>query len=192
MTGKKIAISKLVIVEGKYDKIKLENILDADIVAVDGFGACRKTDKMRLIKELAEKKGVLIATDSDYAGYKIRVRLQSILKNAEISHVFIPNIKGKEKRKQSPSKEGFLGLEGIEDSKLYELFVPYASSIIRKDDIKTIHLYELGLIGKENSNQKRSEFLDSLGIAHRISNTMLLRLLNERFTLDKFIDLYYK
>lgn len=195
MAGKskpeKIPISQLVLVEGRYDKIKLENILDADIAAVDGFAVYKKSDKLDYIKQLAKNKGVLIATDSDYAGYKIRVRLESILKSAKVSHVFIPNIKGKEKRKQDPSKEGTLGLEGLPDSLLYELFLPYSSHRNIRTDIKIIHLYELGICGSKDAQKKRAQFLDKMGLPHRISNTMLLKLLNERYTLNEFMNLYY-
>ena len=184
----RIKISKLVIVEGKYDKIRLSNIIDAQIIPVNGFSVFNDSGLKETLKKLALEKGVLILTDSDTAGYKIRVYLTKILGNAEIINVLAPPISGKEKRKTLPSAQGLLGIEGISDEILYSLLLKYASDSSIRNDITSAHLYELGFSGKENSGQKKRMLTTALGVQPNISNRFLLRILNERFTLSQFYD----
>lgn len=108
-----IQIKQAVIVEGKYDKIKVSNILDTLIIETDGFGIFKDKNKQKLIRRLAETRGILILTDSDSAGFTIRSFLNGIVPKEQLINVYIPDIFGKEKRKSEPSKEGKLGVEGV-------------------------------------------------------------------------------
>ena len=110
-----IKIKEAVIVEGKYDKIRLSNFIDGLIITTDGFGIFKDKEKQRLIKHLADTRGILILTDSDGAGFVIRNFLKGAVSPDKIKHAYIPDILGKEKRKDKPSKEGKLGVEGISD-----------------------------------------------------------------------------
>ena len=108
-----IKIDRVVIVEGRYDKIKLSSVIDGIIIETDGFGIFNNKEKQKLIRKLAETKGLLILTDSDSAGFKIRSFIRGIVPAEQIKHAYIPDIFGKEKRKTEPSKEGKLGVEGV-------------------------------------------------------------------------------
>ena len=184
----KIKISKLILVEGKYDKITLENIVDADIIAVDGFGAFKNKQRLETIKRLASQKGAIIFTDSDVAGYKIRVYLEKVLCGKNVVNAFIPQIEGKEKRKENFSKQGYLGVEGMDATTIKNALLPYVSDTINRNDIDVSTLFKLGYTGSFNSKQKKNQLLKSLGIQVDISNKFLLRILNERFTIDEFIN----
>lgn len=184
----KIKISKLILVEGKYDKITLENIVDADIIAVDGFGAFKNKQRLETIKRLASQKGAIIFTDSDVAGYKIRVYLEKVLCGKNVVNAFIPQIEGKEKRKENFSKQGYLGVEGMDATTIKNALLPYVSDTINRNDIDVSTLFKLGYTGSVNSKQKKNQLLKSLGIQVDISNKFLLRILNERFTIDEFIN----
>ena len=109
-----IKLDRPVIVEGKYDVIKLSNILDALIIKTDGFGIFKDKEKQQLLLRLAGEKGIIVLTDSDGAGFVIRNFISSIIPPDKITHVYIPDISGKEKRKTAPSAEGKLGVEGVE------------------------------------------------------------------------------
>ena len=115
-----IKLSQPVIVEGKYDVIKLSNILDALIIKTDGFGIFKDSEKQRLIRRLANEKGIIVLTDSDSAGFVIRNFISSCVPKEKIINVYIPDIFGKEKRKAERSKEGKLGVEGVPESVILE------------------------------------------------------------------------
>ncbi|MEG1863640.1 MAG: toprim domain-containing protein, partial [Oscillospiraceae bacterium] len=104
----KIKVNQIIVVEGKYDAIKLDSILEGLIIPVNGFSVFTDQDKKNLLKELGKKSGIILITDSDTAGFKIRNYIQNICRDSEIIHVYIPNVKGRESRKSNPSKEGFL------------------------------------------------------------------------------------
>ena len=121
----RIKIDRPVIVEGKYDKIKLQSVIDATIITTDGFGIFNRKEKLMLIRRLAAGSGVIVLTDSDGAGKVIRKYISSALPKEKVVHIYIPEIPGKEKRKQTPSKAGTLGVEGIEqNAALQKLFAP--------------------------------------------------------------------
>ena len=115
-----VTTERAVIVEGKYDKIRLSSVIDGLIVTTEGFGVFSDKEKQRFIKKLAEERGLLILTDSDAAGFRIRNFLKNIVPEEQILHAYIPDIYGKEKRKDAPSKEGKLGVEGIDAATLEE------------------------------------------------------------------------
>ncbi|MBR2502939.1 MAG: toprim domain-containing protein, partial [Oscillospiraceae bacterium] len=118
----KIKISQIIVVEGKYDAIKLDSFVDALIIPVNGFSVFKDDEKKQLLRQLGEKNGIILLTDSDSAGFKIRNYIQNICRKAEIINVYIPQIQGKESRKAAPSKEGTLGVEGINREILMQCF----------------------------------------------------------------------
>ena len=117
----KIKVSRAVIVEGRYDKIKLSSLIDGIIIQTDGFRIYKDKEKAAMIRALAKKRGLLVITDSDRAGFQLRGFIRSIAKDADIRHVYIPQIKGKEKRKAIPGKEHLLGVEGMDADCLRKL-----------------------------------------------------------------------
>ena len=149
-----IKIKQAVIVEGKYDKIKLSNIIDAPIICTDGFGIFKDKERQKLIRMLAEKNGILVITDSDSAGFIIRNFIGSTVDKKYITNAYIPDIFGKERRKTEASKEGKLGVEGIDNSRLITALT--GSGIFTDAPVKNsgreitfADLYEAGLTGRE-------------------------------------------
>ncbi|MBQ2758744.1 MAG: DUF4093 domain-containing protein [Clostridia bacterium] len=182
---------RAVIVEGKYDKIRLSSILDALIITTDGFGIFNNKEKQTLIKRLAKEKGLLILTDSDAAGFKIRNLIKNIADEENVIHAYIPDIFGKEKRKTEYSKEGKLGVEGIDNSVLEEAlrksgFFNESECVKKQREITNADLYEAGLTGRENSAEKRRQLLLSLGLPQRLSGKNMLSILNTFMTYEEF------
>lgn len=181
------------IVEGKYDKIRLSNIVDAVIVPVNGFSIYKDRETAELIGTLARKTGIVILTDSDSAGFQIRNKIKELARGGEVIHVYVPDIRGKERRKREPSKQGLLGVEGIDDEILLEAFkkagVTAEIGGKPKDPITKADLMERGLVGSENSAQRRAELQRRLGLPERLSANMLLEILNVMYTREEFLGL---
>ncbi|MBQ4247912.1 MAG: toprim domain-containing protein, partial [Ruminococcus sp.] len=135
-----IKINEAIIVEGKYDKIKLSSIVDAVIIITNGFGIFKDEEKLGLIRYYAQKTGIIILTDSDAAGRKIRGYIKGAVKGGKITNVYIPDVFGKEKRKTKPSAEGKLGVEGIDVDTLLEAFrkagISASENTVRSDITK--------------------------------------------------------
>lgn len=176
----KIKISKAVVVEGKYDKIKLSSVIDGYIITTDGFGSFKNQEKTALFRRLAEEKGLIVATDADGAGLLIRNYFNSIIPKERLFHVYIPEISGKERRKSAPSKEGMLGVEGMEAELLRSLFLPFAEDtpVCEVEEISLMTLYEDGFRGKENSEEKRKAFLSAAGLPTNLSAKALVGAVN--------------
>ncbi len=185
---KKIPIEQVVIVEGKYDKITLENVIDATIISCDGFELFKNDSLKSSLKEMAKERGAIILTDSDRAGAIIRSHLRQILQNAEVYCLYIPAIEGKEKRKKAPGKEGLLGVEGMNAEVLAELFRGFEAKPI-PNIIKPLDLYECGFSGHEGAKNKKEKLLDYLKLPRHLSNNALLRELNRRYTKEEFYSL---
>ena len=181
MERKKLRISKAVIVEGKYDKIKLSSIIDAAIYTSDGFGIFKKDEKKALIKRIAKEKGVIILTDADSAGLLIRNYFNSILDKEDIIHLYTPYVKGKEKRKAEASKEGVLGVEGSDTEMLYRLFEPFdAENEIYTDcePLERSDFYKDGFSGGENSEEKRRALAIALDLPINLSSKAMIEAVN--------------
>ena len=134
-----LKVKEAVIVEGKYDKIKLSNLLDALIIETNGFSVYKDKKKLAFIKKLANERGLIVITDSDHSGFQIRNYLSSVIPKDKIKHIYIPDIYGKEKRKKEPSKEGKIGVEGIKSLNLPEFLstsslISYINSSMTKDE----------------------------------------------------------
>lgn len=188
-----IKIKEAVIVEGKYDKIKLSGILDTVIVETDGFAIFKDKEKQHLIRFLAEKRGIIIMTDSDSAGFKIRSFIKGITKNDNVKNVYIPDIYGKEKRKTEMSKEGKLGVEGMETqiimTALEKAGVLYNENSKKEGrEITHTDFFEDGISGGENSSRIRKTFAKHLGLPEMISSSALLKIINSYMTYDEYKD----
>ena len=187
-----IKLSQPVIVEGKYDVIKLSNILDALIIKTDGFGIFKDSEKQRLIRRLANEKGIIVLIDSDSAGFVIRNFISSCVPKEKIINVYIPDIFGKEKRKTERSKEGKLGVEGVPESVILEALRKAGVTASVTDEkrrlITNVDLYEYGLSGRENSSRKRKKLLAALSLPERMSTSSLVKILNSFVTYEEFIE----
>ena len=185
-----IKLDRPVIVEGKYDVIKLSGFLDALIIKTDGFGIFKDKEKQQLLLRLAGEKGIIVLTDSDSAGFVIRNFISSIIPPDRITHVYIPDIFGKEKRKTALSAEGKLGVEGVEEKVLLEAFekagVTASLSNAKRRRITNLDLFEHGLSGRENSVQKRRLLLKRLELPERLSTSSLVKILNTFVTYEEF------
>lgn len=188
----KIKLDSPIIVEGKYDKIRLENIFETPIIITEGFGIFKNKDKKDFIKLLAQKSGIIVLTDSDSAGIMIRNHLKSFVPNDKIINIYLPEISGKERRKSSPSKQGILGVEGIDDDIIVSAF-ERAGVIGTKretnDKITKLDLYNLGIVGGEQSAKLRSEILAKLSLPTGLSATSMLEAINFLYTKEEFLKL---
>ena len=185
--------SKAIIVEGRYDKARLSGVIDALIITTDGFGIFNSKEKQTFIKKTAMEKGIIILTDSDAAGFKIRNFLKNIVPEDKITHAYIPDIYGKEKRKENPSKEGKLGVEGIDNSILSKALIKTGlfsenEDLTEKRLITTADLFEAGLSGRENSAERRRQLLHSMGLPARLTGKNLLAVLNTFMTYEDFAE----
>lgn len=182
----KLRLTQAVIVEGKYDKIKLEALVDSVILTTNGFRIFKDKEMQRLIRSLAKTCGIVVLTDSDAAGFQIRALLSGIVWEGEIINVYIPDILGKERRKRKPSAEGKLGVEGMEPEVLREAFDRAGISVngrkAPKDPITRLDLYDDGLCGGENSAQLRRSLYEKLGLPARLSTGSAIPLLNQILT----------
>jgi ribonuclease M5 len=185
-----IKIKKPIIVEGKYDKIKLSSFIDALIIQTDGFGIFKEKDKVDMLRTLAEKTGILVLTDSDTAGFKIRNYLNSCIPNKYITHVYIPDVFGKEKRKVAPSKEGKLGVEGVEKEiiiKALERAGVIGESV--SENVKKITKTDFfidGLSGNQNSQLMRQKLIKLLDLPEHLSANALIGVLNAMMSYDEY------
>lgn len=186
-----IKLKQTVIVEGKYDKIRLSNIIDATVITTDGFGIFKDKDRCSLIKMLAEKCGIIILTDSDRAGQLIRKHIEKIASKGEIINVYLPQIAGKEKRKTKPSAEGNLGVEGTDDKIILDALV--RAGVMGKVSEKTekkitkTDLFNSGLSGTDGSAEKRRSFCRFLRLPDFLTANSLLDALNSLYGYDDFI-----
>lgn len=185
-----IKIKEAVIVEGKYDKMQLKKVCDALIITTDGFRIFRDKDKKEFLKALAQRQGLLILTDSDRAGFVIRSHLKSFIPPEQIKNVYIPDIPGKEKRKDKASKEGLLGVEGINEETLAALLKEAEAKTVEQkgEPITKADLYELGLSGQTGSSALRQALIKELSLPSRLTANSLLEILNSAFTRDEFFE----
>ncbi len=188
-----IKINQAVVVEGKYDKIKLSSIIDAPIIVTNGFAIFKDKEKLSYIKRVARTKGIVILTDSDNAGFMIRKRiLQAVEKDDNVINVYIPDVFGKEKRKTHHSAEGKLGVEGIDKQLLIDAFKKYGvfcentNSEAKGKEITKTDLYFYGLTGSENSSENRKVFLKHNSLPEDMSTNSMLDAINILFSYNEF------
>lgn len=165
-----------VIVEGKYDKLTLCRVLDADIITTDGFGIFRNSEKQAFLRALAAKTKVIVLTDPDGAGGVIRSKICGMLPKERVIRLYVPAVPGKEKRKPEPSKAGLLGVEGTDIQLLYDLFLPYSSDPSPKEafTLSMADLYRDGLAGRSDSSSMRDILGKKFGLPPGMSAKALL------------------
>lgn len=188
MVSNMITITQAIIVEGKYDKIKLSGIVDTLIIDVNGFHIFKDKEKVNFIKTLATTRGIIIMTDSDSAGLIIRNKINEIAKNGKVYNAYIPEIFGKEKRKSTPSKEGKLGVEGIDVQiiikSLEKCGIKASTEKIDGKKITRTELYNLGITGGDNSKKLRIALLKHLNLPSGLSTNNLLKTLEHSMSLE--------
>ncbi len=187
---KKIKIPEAIVVEGKYDYIKLSQLFDTLIIPTNGFDIYKNKNKINMLKTVAEKNGIIILTDSDSAGFRIRNYLRNCLGDINVKNAYIPEIEGKEKRKDSPSKEGFLGVEGIKDDIIIQAIMSQTQSVEDEGErITKIDFFELGLTGCRDSGEKRAKLCKKLGLPIKISSNQLIDVLNNLYSKENFLKI---
>lgn len=191
--NEKLKIDLPIIVEGKYDKARLQSVCDAHIIVTDGFGIFRESEKKELLRRLCEKSKVIVLTDADGGGLVIRAHLKSILPADRVINLYIPPVEGKEKRKPERSKEGLLGVEGMQGGILRSILEPYASSApptTESEPVSKSKMYADGLFGRDGSAELRQRLLCALSLPKNLSANALVEAINMlclRAEYDKFI-----
>ena len=184
-----IYLKQAIVVEGKYDKIKVSSCVKAFIITTDGFRIFKSESKKKLIKFLAKKTGVVVLTDSDLAGQLIRNHIKSFIKDGQVFYAYIPKIAGKEKRKLKFSKSGCVGVEAMDESTILKSLEQAGVFINKRNKnykFTNLNLMEAGLLGLENSSFYRKQFLKQLNLPDYLSTKQLLEFLNSSFSYDQF------
>lgn len=187
-------ISEVIVVEGRYDKNTLSQVVDAVIIETSGFGVFNNKEKQQLLRTLAEKRGMIVFTDSDGAGFVIRNFIKGCVDPKYLKHAYIPDIYGKERRKAKASKEGKLGVEGMKPKVLLEALIAAGATVdgVSEDKKATItkaDMFSMGYTGKPDSSKRRAELLKSLGLPEKMTGSALLDVLNVIMTREEFLAL---
>ena len=177
-----IHTDRAIVVEGKYDKIKLSSMVDGVIICTGGFRVYKDKEMQAMLRALAKKQGLAVLTESDTAGFKIRGFLRSICGKENIVDVYIPDLYGKEKRKDHPSKEGKLGVEGVPEEVLQKAFADAGIGaelvLQKKDPITKMDLFELGLSGRAESALRRKQLMKHLTLPEHLTTNALVTVLD--------------
>lgn len=194
-----IRIREAIVVEGRYDKNTLRQLVDAPIFETSGFGVMNDKAKLSLLRQAAEKRGLIILTDSDRAGFVIRNYLKGSLSKGRVLQAYIPDVYGKEKRKAAPGKEGKVGVEGMRPEVLLEALRAAGATIEGEDEtaapgepVTKRDLFDLGLSGGQDSAARRVELQRSLKLPERLGPNALLDALNLLFTREEFFEYYHR
>lgn len=187
-------VSEVIVVEGRYDKNTLSQVVDAVIIETSGFGVFNDKEKQQLLRTLAEKRGLIVFTDSDGAGFVIRSFIKGCVQPQYVKHAYIPDIYGKERRKSKASKEGKLGVEGMPPEVIIES-LRRAGATVDGEKYDTLQpvtkadLYKMGLSGKPDSSRKRAMLLKKLDLPERLTADGLLQVINIIMTREEFLKL---
>ena len=185
-----VRIREAIVVEGRYDRNTLSQIVDAPILETNGFGIFKDKKQMELLRKVAKLRGMIVFTDSDGAGFVIRNHLKSSIDGRCLKHAYIPDIPGKERRKSAPGREGKLGVEGMSPEIILEA-LRRAGATIEGEDAPTRNaitkqdLVELGLSGGTNSAERRQKLLRKLDLPEHMSANAMLQALNLLYSLEK-------
>ena len=182
-----LRIKEAIVVEGRYDKNTLSQIVDAPILETSGFGIFKNREQMSFLRQVAERRGLIVFTDSDGAGFVIRNHIKSAIPSKYLKHAYIPDVYGKEKRKAAPGKEGKLGVEGLPPEILLDALRRAGATIEGQDSpgkkgITKQDLMARGLSGGANAGAKRQLLLKKLGLPERMSANAMLQALNLLYT----------
>lgn len=194
-----IRVKEAILVEGRYDKIKLASLVDGVILEAGGFSLFRDREKLAYLKRLAKEQGLILLTDSDGAGFVIRGKLSSHIPPEHLKHAYIPDVYGKERRKAKPSKEGKLGVEGMDLATLRAALERAGATILegeaapspakQGEPVTKSDLFQLGLSGKADSAQRRKELQRALGLPERLSANGLVQAINALYSREEFLRL---
>lgn len=187
-----LKIKEAIVVEGRYDKIRLSSIVDATVIETNGFRVFSDKEKQNLIRRIADARGILVLTDSDGAGFVIRNFLNGAVDKSKIKHCYIPQIKGREKRKKKGGKEGLLGVEGVSDEVIINAIRSSGATIIGEEKtaeskITKADLFRLGLTGAENADYNRKKLLKFLNLPSYLSANAMLTALNCLYSLEELM-----
>ena len=185
-----VKIKEAIVVEGRYDKNTLSQILDAPILETSGFGIFKDKQRLSLLRRIAETRGLIVFTDSDGAGFVIRNHIKSAIPGKYLKHAYIPDIYGKEKRKAAPGKEGKLGVEGMTKEVILESLRRAGATIegeksVPVRQITKQDLMELGLSGTPEASANRLKLLKHLNLPEHMSPNAMLQALNLLYTLEE-------
>ena len=189
-------IREAIVVEGRYDKNTLSQVVDTVILETAGFGVFKNQELVALLRRLAEERGLIVLTDSDGAGFLIRSRLKSALPQDRVKHAYIPDVYGKERRKRAPGKEGKLGVEGMTPAVLVEVRRRAGATFLEeeagdrgpKGGITKADLYALGLSGGPDAARRRQALLKHLKLPEHMSANALLPVLNALYDRESFLE----
>ena len=190
-----VKIKEAIVVEGRYDKNTLSQIVDATILETNGYGIFKDKQQMRLLRKAAEKRGLIVFTDADGAGFVIRNHIKSAIPGKYLKHAYTPDIFGKERRKAAPGKEGKLGVEGMRPEVILDALRKAGATIEGETAVRTVQeitkmdLFDLGLSGTPGSDEKRKRLMKRLDLPERMSANALLTAINLLYTLEELSEL---
>ena len=190
-----LKIKEAIVVEGRYDKNTLSQIVDAPILETSGFGIMKDKQQLKLLRKVAQSRGLIIFTDSDGAGFVIRNFLKGAIESEYLRHAYIPDIPGKEKRKTAPGKEGKLGVEGMTPQIILDSLRKAGATVLGEEIVRTAgnitkqDMMELGLSGGQNSSELRKKLMKKLDLPEHMSANALLQAVNLLYTLDELREL---
>ena len=189
------SIREVIVVEGRYDKNTLSQVVDAVIIETSGFGIFNDAEKRKLLQTMAEARGLIVLTDSDGAGFVIRNYIKGCVDPKHVKHAYIPDIYGKEHRKSAPSREGKLGVEGMKPQVLLDALIRAGATFDDGENkkaaprISKADMYARGLSGREGSAEKRASLIKQLGLPERLTADGLLDVLNATMSREEFLAL---
>lgn len=190
-----VKIREAIVVEGKYDKNTLSQIVDAPILQTDGFSVMKDKEQLALLRRVAQKRGLIVFTDSDGAGFVIRNYLKGAIPSEQLKHAYIPDMPGKERRKKAPGKEGKLGVEGMTPEVILACLQRAGATIegearlIKENQITKLDLFNMGLSGGPDSKAKRAALLKLLDLPEHMSANAMLQALNLLYAKDELYRL---
>lgn len=189
------SVREVIVVEGRYDKNALSQVVDAVIIETSGFGIFSDAEKRKLLQTMAEARGLIVLTDSDGAGFVIRNYIRGCVDPKLVKHAYIPDIYGKERRKSAPSREGKLGVEGMKPQVLLDALIRAGATFDDEENKKTApriskaDMYARGLSGREGSAEKRAQLIKQLGLPERLTADGLLDVLNATMSREEFLSI---
>ena len=189
------SVREVIVVEGRYDKNALSQVVDAVIIETSGFGIFNDAEKRKLLQTMSEARGLIVLTDSDGAGFVIRNYIKGCVDPKLVKHAYIPDIYGKERRKSAPSREGKLGVEGMKPQVLLDALIRAGVTFDDEENKKTApriskaDMYARGLSGREGSAEKRARLIKQLGLPERLTADGLLDVLNATMSREEFLSI---
>jgi len=188
-----LKIREAIVVEGRYDKNTLSQLVDTVILETSGFGIFKDKEKLALLRRIGEKRGLILLTDSDGAGFVIRNYLKGALPKEQVKHAYIPDIYGKEKRKKAPGKEGKIGVEGMSRETLYAALRQAGATVVGEESEKVqpltkTNLYVCGLSGGEGSREKRQALLRKLNLPEHLTPNAMLPILSALYDRESLLE----